>query len=371
MNEAQLKAVVRHTFTLRDTADRAVLDTDALLARVMRQIRLLVETLPEESLLVTKAWNAMSGLVKKELQVYTEALDRAIKREEVANRDEMVAYAVREGRYAGAKQERDAPLLTPTEVMAMTEATQLGKNTYKEVFTPRANGISPWTQHAFSSVDKAVRQGILEGLAPAVIAQRIAQMRQRRGITEVSVRGDTAARRVRGQSLAASRTASFDTADQIKKRIQPIVFPDTRDFGYEWFAQLDSVTCATCAGLSGRRSKDGETFIGGGKVPHIPVHVNCRCTLMLTGPAVVPVKRMPGQQVEAKGPETFSGDDFSDFLASSSKATQVEFFGGGPIGERRARYFRNQLKKGKLSAQQILQNMLTGPADNKHFIEVP
>ena len=67
----------------------------------------------------------------------------------------------------------------------------------------------------------------------------------------------------------------------------------------------------------------------------------------------------------------FTGNDYSDYLASSNLTTQTEFFGGGPIGQRRARYFRNQLDRMNKDPQQVLESMLTGPTTARKFIPIP
>jgi hypothetical protein len=51
--------------------------------------------------------------------------------------------------------------------------------------------------------------------------------------------------------------------------------------------------------------------------------------------------------------------------------TQTEFFGGGRIGERRARYFRSQIDKVNKDPQDILASMLTGPSNARKFIPLP
>ena len=46
MNERQLKALVKEAFSLQNVADRAVLDVDALLGRVMFNVKQLVQQWP-------------------------------------------------------------------------------------------------------------------------------------------------------------------------------------------------------------------------------------------------------------------------------------------------------------------------------------
>ena len=51
----QLKALIRQGFAEKNIADRADLDVQQLLARVMLNVRRLVETLPEGTCLETKS----------------------------------------------------------------------------------------------------------------------------------------------------------------------------------------------------------------------------------------------------------------------------------------------------------------------------
>ena len=103
MNESQLKSFVRQAFALQDTSDRAVLDVDALLGRVMLNVRRLVETLPEESLLRGKAWREVEALIKIEMEPYARGLRVAIEQQEIAAAPDMEAFAKRQAEYAGAK----------------------------------------------------------------------------------------------------------------------------------------------------------------------------------------------------------------------------------------------------------------------------
>ena len=120
----------------------------------------------------------------------------------------------------------------------------------------------------------------------------------------------------------------------------------------------------------------------------MPIHVNCRCQLLLIDPedefwqddkrtgqqiSETPYKtgyktkvKVNGEQFYRKAVE-FNGSDFSDYIATSNLTTQTEFFGS----KRRALYFRNQLDKMNKDPQQILQSMLTGPSNAKKFIPLP
>ena len=183
-----------------------------------------------------------------------------------------------------------------------------------------------------------------------------------------------------------TRTVTQDVNHQIKEELWDANADALEDFVYQWSSALDSRTCQTCAPLDNKRwdkKKDA---------PPVPIHVNCRCQLLLIDPEdeFWDEGRKTGQQISekpyAKGYKTkvkvkgdryyrkakeFSGNDYGDYLASSNLLTQTEFFGGGPIGERRARYFRSQLDKMNKDPQDILAQMLTGPTNAKKFIPLP
>ena len=396
MNEEQFKAAVRQAFSLVDTADRAILDVDQLLGRVMLQVRRLVETLPEEGLLRNQSWTSLRGLVQSELEIYTKALERAIQREQVIASPGMADYAAREARYAGANLTNGLGAPEPPVVAAMVDKTVMGKTRFKQLFATKDGEVTPWTQGMFRVVDRNVRTGILQGLTTEQIAEQVVHETISRGVPGVTLQGKTSVRQIRSQAMAMSRTVSQDVNNQIKEQLYEANAEALSDFVYQHFAALDSRTCQTCAPLSGKRSNDGKTFVDGTPVPHYPIHINCRCQLLLIDPEdeFWNEGKLTGQQlsekpfspnskgtyktkVKVKGERfyrqarEFTGNDFSDYLAQSNLTTQREFFGGGPIGERRARYFRRELDRMNKDPQQILESMLTGPTNARKFIPLP
>ena len=119
MNESQLKSFVRQAFALQDTSARAVLDVDALLGRVMLNVRRLIETgLPDEGLLRQKAWRELKPLVLREMSPYASKLRTAVYREETIASKGMVDYAIREGKYAGASLSAGVGAPAPASIVA-------------------------------------------------------------------------------------------------------------------------------------------------------------------------------------------------------------------------------------------------------------
>ena len=407
MNESQLKSFVRQAFALQDTSDRAVLDVDALLGRVMLEVkRLILAGLPDEGLLRQRAWREMRPLVLRSMVPYAIKLRMAVYREETIAAPDMAAYAAREAKYAGAKLTVNIDAPSAAFMSAAVDRTRIGKQRFRDLFVPKQGPVPPWVDGMFRVVDRKVQTGVLQGLTTQQIAQQVVKETKRLGVFGVSLDGDTAARTIRAQALAMTRTVSQDVQRQIKEQFWDANADALEGFVYQWSAALDSRTCQTCAPLDGKRwNKRGDA-------PKPPIHVNCRCQLLLIDPEdeFWNEDRKNGQQIsekpftykgkpidqlskaerreaQAKGyyvskvkvkgewfyrkARQFTGNDYSDYLASSNLTTQTEFFGGGPIGERRARYFRRQLDRFNKDPQQVLESMLTGPTTARKFIPLP
>jgi len=416
VREEQLKAFIAQAFSLQNTADRAVLDVDALLARVMLDVRRMVELLPEEGLLRDKAWKELQPIVKTQMAPYAQALRQAVEQQEVAAAPEMKAYAAREAEYAGAKitQGLGAPL--KPNVVEQVNRARVGKARFRELFSPKQGPITPWTEQMFRVVDRNVRSGIIQGQTTQQIADQVVHETISKGVPGVSLRGQTSVRTIRAQAMAMTRTVTQDVSRQIKEELWDANAEALEGFIYQWSAALDSRTCPTCAPLDGRKWPTRQAAAKDGAVK--PIHVGCRCDLLLIDPEddFWTKDRKTGQQVKpmyepiikdgkpsrgydgkiqyrktkpftGKGAyktpvkvngekmwrrsQEFSGSDYSDYLASSTIQTQTEFFGGGPIGKRRARYFRSQIDKVNKDPQEILASMLTGPTNARKFIPIP
>lgn len=379
----------------------------------MLNVKRLIEIgLPEESLLRNKAWRNIEPDVKIAMAPYSQVLRQAVEQQEITAAPDMIAYIKREAEYAGTTltQGLGAPL--PSNVVAQVGRARVGKTRFRELFNPKQGPITPWTEQMFRVVDRNVRSGIMQGLTTEQIADQVVHETISRGVKGVSLRGQTSVRTIRSQAMAMARTVTQDVNRQIKEEVWDANEEALDGFVYQWSSALDSRTCPTCAPLDGRRYDRRED------APTWPVHVNCRCQLLAidpedkfwakdrkTGQQVKPVyepiirdgkplrgydgkiqyrKTKPFSQKGAyKTPvtvngekmwrraEEFSGSDYSDYLATSTIKTQTEFFGGGPIGQRRARYFRSQIDKVNKDPQEILASMLTGPTNAKKFIPVP
>lgn len=384
MNEAQLKGYVRQAFALQDAADRSVLDVDELLGRVMLDVKRLVQSgLPDEGLLRQKTWREMRPLVLAILVSYVTRFRESIKREELTAAPDMEAYARREAEQAGAKLKPNQ-IATAAFVLAAIGRTKLGKGTFDQLFEPTKNGVIRWSQGAYSVIDKKVQTGILQGLTTEEIADGIIKDMRRNGVPGVSLRGGTAAQTVRSQAMAVARTMTQAVQSEIKDQLWLDNAKALDGFVWQWTALLDSRTCATCAPLDGKTARMRQGL------PPWPIHFNCRCQVLLAAPGTKDRERLGEQlgekpfkgprsyrtKVKVKGEKFFrryeyvQGDSYADYLASSNLLTQQQFFGGGPAGERRARFFRRELDRMNKDPQEILQSMLTGPTSARKFIPI-
>jgi SPP1 gp7 family putative phage head morphogenesis protein len=403
--EDQLKALIRQAFSEKNVADRALLDVDALLGRVMLNVRRLVETLPEESLLRGKAWRELEPLVKIEMEPYAQGLQRAVMQEEAIAAPGMEAFARRQAEYAGAAITQGLGGTTPASVAAQVNRVAIGRTRFKQLFAAK-DGISPYTQSMFRVVDRKVRAGIIEGLTTQEIAGAVVHETISRGVPGVSLRGVTSVRTIRAQAMAMARTVTADLSRQVREDVYGANREAMKGMVYQFSSALDSRTCPTCAALDGQRWDNEQD------APVTPIHPNCRCQVLAIDPEdpFWGEQRRNGQQLstkpytykgkpidklskaekaaakekghyvtktKVKGEQfyrkavTFKGDSYSDYLASSNLTTQAEFFGGGAVGMRRARYFRDQIDKVNKDPRDILVSMLNGPTEARKFIPLP
>lgn len=417
MNESQLKAFVRQAFRLQDTADTEVLKVDKILGRVMLEVRRLVETLPEEGLLRNKQWRDIKELVETAMAPYAQGLREAVMQQEIAAAPEMKAYAIREAELTGANITNNLGAPAPANVIAAVERTKIGKKRFRQLFMPKQGPISPWVEGMFNVVNKKVQTGIIQGMTTKQIADEVVHETISRGVPGVTLQGNTSARLIRQQAMAMARTVSADVQHQIKSELWKSNPAALVDLEFEWTAALDSKTCQTCAPLDNKRFKTEEEAYRQGL--SIPIHVNCRCQLVLIDPEDPfwdederygqQIKPMYEQARDSKGKPIYmangkpkmqktdpfkvagayatpvkikgemfwrriaplQGSKYADYLAASNRQTQTMFFGGGPIGKRRAQFFRNELDRMNKDPQQILADMLTGPTNSRRFIPLP
>ena len=262
-----------------------------------------------------------------------------------------------------------AGLVPPELIMADSTKfllqTKVGNQRVLGMFIP-VEGKSPFTTSVRKSIDRIVTGGIIRGEETKVIAAKL--------IPQLN-------KQMASQAMALSRTAIQDYNRQVKEE----VWNANRDafarlgLKYEWVSALDSRTCPTCAPLDGAVKDKKSDF------PLTPVHVQCRCQVVLVDPedkgrvrygqvisddplsgegTYKTQKRINGKNWNRQNREVKTVDGksprYADWLAQMARKrdkasidTMREFFGGGNAGNVRANTFYDDIKKGK-SPQQAL-----------------
>ena len=349
MNSEQLRLFISGAFGNEADAKKIKRLLEPYLQRSLEEIRLRIEQLPDASLTRQREWRAILDRVDEVLEPYNNA------------------FAIELGQQlplsgAGAAEEtkqmlqsvlpRTAGFVDPVAVMA--DSTKFLLNTKVNgrrvlgLFIPDQTGPSPFTKSIIKRIDQAVTGGIIRGEATAEIAKNL--VAPLKNVLEAN-------------ELAIARTAIQDFNRQVKEEIWDANREALRGLKYEWVAALDSRTCETCAPLDGAEKDSNNDF------PITPVHVNCRCQVVLIDPddegkirygqeAVVTrptgegayktKKKVKGENLYRRKREVKTVDGksprYADFLASSNEKTQEMFFGGGQAGKARAEKFRKALK---------------------------
>ena len=392
--EDQLKNLVRQAFSLQNTSDRVILDVDELLGQVMLNVKQLVEQLPDENLLKIKAWQEIKELVLIEMEPYAVGLERALQVENGIAIPGMQAFVAREAAFAGVQITEGLGQPAAQNVINSVNRARVAGTRVEKLFAQK-DGISPWTKSMFKVVDRNVRGGVIQGLTTQEIANRVIKEMKSVGRSGVSLQGDTDAKKIRQQAMAMSRTVTQSVSDQVKRQVWRDNADQLTGMVYMWSSALDSRTCENCGFWDQQRREKRD------ELPPKPLHVNCRCDVLLIDPTDKFWKEgeRNGQQIsetpytgsksyktkiKVKGKtfyrriKTFTGNDYADYIAQSNKTTQLQFFGGGPlpspknpkggIGYRRMEYFRDQISRVNRDPQEILASMLSHPPNAPKFI---
>ena len=389
----------------------------------MSQVKRLVEVLPEEGLLRGRAWKDLEPLVKQELNVYGQQLGSAIENALVDAEPGMEAAAIREAKLGGADFGPETISINPAggrvqDTVARALNSQVNNVTVKRLFNlDGKTKTSPVDKALFRTVDTTVRAGMINGTPTEEIARQMIGEVKRAGIPGVDISNGKVSKQIRSQATAMARTATQDMARQVKQEVYDANADAMEGMEYEWTTALDSRTCETCQPLDGRREKEQKDL------PDWPLHPNCRCQSIPVDPEdpfwnepektaqVIsetpfkykgkPVPSLTGAEREAarqagyyqskvkvngkqyyRKVETVTSDTppprYSDVLAkwaaepyaAGHETSLVQSMGGGPIGEKRARWFKKEYDRLNKDPQQILQAMLTGEAGSQKFIPI-
>lgn len=365
MNSEQLRLFINGAFGNEADARAVRRKLEPYLKLTLEEIREIVEQLAETSLTRQKDWRALLSLVEEALMSYNDALSIELTEQLPASG---LAAAEETTLQLKSVMPRTAGGLVPPEAV-MADSTKFLLNTkisdkrVLELFAPKTvGGISPFTAANRRMIDTIVTGGIIKGASTKEIARAIKE---------------ELPKRMRSQSLALARTAIQDYNRQVKEAVWDANEESFVAAGlkYEWVAALDSRTCPTCAPLDGEVKGKRTDF------PKTPVHVNCRCQVVLidpddegevrygqqaydqqpTGEGVYRTKKkVKGENLFRKNVEVKTVDGksprYADFLANSNRTTQAMFFGGGNSGAVRAERFRRMIKNGR-SPQDALKDL--------------
>ena len=372
MNSEQLRLFINGAFGNEADARKVRAALAPYLRQTFDEIRSLIDLLPDESLARQREWRALLATIEEKLLPYNDAF--AI---ELSRQLPLSGAAAAEETTLMLKSvvPRTAGLVPPELIMADSTKfllqTKVGNQRVLGMFAP-VEGKSPFTTSIRRSIDRIVTGGIIRGEETKVIAAKM--------IPQLN-------KQMASQAMALARTAIQDYNRQVKEE----VWNANRDafarlgLKYEWVSALDSRTCPTCAPLDGRVKDSKKDF------PSTPVHVNCRCTVVLVDPedpgevrygqeamvrqpdpkkekgAYVTPKVVKGEELYRRNREVKTVDGksprYADFLATADRKTQQMFFGGGNAGSIRAERFRQSLKT--KSPQQALIDLTNRVDSNK------
>lgn len=377
MNDRQLALFIKEAFALERWGENAVKVSNPVLRQAIQQIQALITgRLPEEGLLRERALRDMLPAMRRALAPYNQALADALAVQMTTNVQPIVDAAMGMLQRAGAVVAPVFRVGAVADSVRLVLNTKVNGTTLRKLFNVDGESVeSIWTRQNINIIQSEVRKGIVDGTLTKDIARNIA--------------GPNAERRIRAQARAVARTAIQDFNHQVHEDVWAANPESLEGLQWEWVAMFDSRTCPTCAPLDGDRKKDRKDFD-----PTWPAHVNCRCRVVPVDPAD-PEDIRTGIQIS---PEKFEGDgayktkvkvkgkkfyrkaveikkkgaDYADYLASSERVTQVQFFGGGKLGRERADWFRKAVDRKLLTPQVALQKLLVGPAENRGFrVEMP
>ena len=267
MNSEQLRLFINGAFGSEADARKVRKLLTPYLQRSLDEIRQLVELLPDESLARQREWRALLVEVERMLEPYNDAFAIELSRQlplsgaDAAEETTLMLKSV---------VPQTAGLVPPEAIMADSTKfllnTRVNEKRVLGLFIPEEAGkASPFTKSVRRRIDQIVTGGIIRGEETKFIAAKL--------IPQLN-------KQLAGQAMAVARTAIQDYNRQVKEE----VWNANRDafarlgLKYEWVSALDSRTCPTCAPL------DGEVRDNKGDFPKTPVHVNCRCQVVLVDP---------------------------------------------------------------------------------------
>lgn len=444
--EEQAMLASRMLFSGLDAADNALKRLDDPLIQSMLQIKQLILGLPQEALLRESAWRKLRPQVLQILEPWSASVNQAVIDAITNNIDAQAGLAARylaatpEAKYVEPEllrfrdtaTERTVPVSTlgargveqaaetfiqraPNNVADIVAQVRVNEQSLKRIFgsSASASGVRPsgFARFAYNSIDRRVRQGILEGTPTEEIAELIFRDRTgtRFALTE-------AERRMMRDAEAIARTAVADSNRIVHEQIW-----DANDDvikAYEFDATLDSRVCPSCSELDGLRATNRD------ELPTTPIHPRCRCARRpLTefrlqreadekqkgATKLIPESQFPKQRkgesraayvkrlksdpsgsyyltkvkvngesfyrqavqvdLPAGGGRKRRPSQTINFLASdkANALTRQEAFGGGLPGQKRANFFMKEVRRG-VDPEVAYQKLLKGKRGERSFI---
>ena len=265
MNSEQLRLFINGAFGNEADARKVRNLLRPYLRQTFDEIRALIDLLPNESLARQREWQALLPMIEEKLLPYNDAFAIELSRQLPLSG---AAAAEETTLMLQSVVPQTAGLVPPELIMADSTKfllqTKIGNQRVLGMFAP-IEGKSPFTTSIRRSIDRIVTGGIIRGEETKVIAAKM--------IPQLN-------KQMASQAMALARTAIQDYNRQVKEE----VWNANRDafarlgLKYEWVSALDSRTCPTCAPLDGAVKDSKKDF------PSTPVHVNCRCTVVLVDP---------------------------------------------------------------------------------------
>ena len=393
---------IRQAFSLENIAENALMKADPEFLRTMALVRRKVLELPDVTLLRDSEWRRLLGEIEIILQRSNDAFAKSLIDELRINypkmreqAEKMVSSIPSVNIFAGTAGEiRGLPSVAGLQTIELQNSVQEIIRSTKvnstrlidlfalqdaDEFRPAVmrDTMAPWIKQKIKIIDSTVRAGIFQGAETEAIANVIGkEIREDIRFGRRMFEGSDATRRIKAQARAIARTAVQDMNRQVNEQVW-----NENNFSsnlrWEWVAAFDSRTCQVCAPLDNLVRKKRESF------PTYPIHVNCRCQIVLVDPEDSDVRagidvspeqdgfnRKPGRkfksQINVKGEQLFrkafdvkgKNPGYADFLAQADIKTQGMFFGGGNAGSIRADRFRTFIKGG-LPPREAMQKLIT------------
>lgn len=404
---------IRQAFSLENIAENALMKADPEFLRTMALVRRKVLELPDATLIRDSEWKRLSDEIAIILQRSNDAFAKALIDELRINypkmreqAEKMVSAIPSVNIFPGTAGEvRELPtiafqtieiqdsvrdILRSTKVNSTRLIDLFGLQDVDE-FKPAVmrDTMAPWIKQKIKIIDSTVRTGIFQGADTEAIANVIGkEIKEDIRFGRRMFEGSDATRRIKAQARAIARTAVQDMNRQVNEQVwNENNF--SSDLRWEWVAAFDSRTCQVCAPLDNLIRKNRKSF------PKHPIHVNCRCQIVLVDPEdsdvragidVSPEKdgfdkkggRKFKSKINVKGEQLFrkafdvkgKNPAYADFLAQADRVTQATFFGGGNAGSIRADRFRTFIKGG-LPPREAMQKLITNaPRPNQNLKKI-